>query len=176
MDLEQNLLIDADRLREVMALGGRAEITVRSRNTGKHVRVVLTAKQLKANGGYVSRATIRGRVGIEDADTVFANDPTLDFHEGGLAALYRRGRYAGRIFTNTKDEARAWTARMLLEVARGNGVFPDACEVFLATKCAMCGHSLTDPESITRGIGPECYGRATESQPLPHHQTKMVAA
>lgn len=27
--------------------------------------------------------------------------------------------------------------------------------------CSCCGRTLTDPESIARGIGPECYGRTT---------------
>jgi hypothetical protein len=35
--------------------------------------------------------------------------------------------------------------------------------------CGVCGRTLTDPESIERGIGPECFGKATDSQ----HQVKQ---
>lgn len=27
------------------------------------------------------------------------------------------------------------------------------------SKCQKCGRKLTDPESIKRGYGPECWGR-----------------
>jgi hypothetical protein len=29
-----------------------------------------------------------------------------------------------------------------------------------ATRCKKCGRTLRDPESIARGMGPECVGRA----------------
>jgi hypothetical protein len=38
--------------------------------------------------------------------------------------------------------------------------------------CGVCGRTLTDPESIDRGIGPECYGKQTGSQ----HQVKKSNA
>lgn len=34
-------------------------------------------------------------------------------------------------------------------------------EVHEEAVCGMCGLELTDPESIERGIGPTCYGKAT---------------
>jgi Family of unknown function (DUF6011) len=33
------------------------------------------------------------------------------------------------------------------------------CEIFHEGKCCRCGRKLTTPESITRGIGPECAKR-----------------
>lgn len=35
-----------------------------------------------------------------------------------------------------------------------------------ADTCACCGRKLTDPESIARGIGPECAGRATGTRTI----------
>lgn len=35
-----------------------------------------------------------------------------------------------------------------------------------ADTCACCGRKLTDPESIARGIGPECYGKATGTRTI----------
>jgi hypothetical protein len=32
--------------------------------------------------------------------------------------------------------------------------------------CGACGRELTDPESIRRGIGPECYGKQTGSKTI----------
>lgn len=33
--------------------------------------------------------------------------------------------------------------------------------------CSMCGRTLTDPVSIERGIGPECFGKATDAKVIP---------
>lgn len=31
--------------------------------------------------------------------------------------------------------------------------------------CTHCGRTLTDPESVKKGIGPECEGRAARGEP-----------
>lgn len=36
-------------------------------------------------------------------------------------------------------------------------VWPTTCHFYKSGKCACCGRKLTTPESIERGIGPECY-------------------
>lgn len=41
-------------------------------------------------------------------------------------------------------------------------------EVAEESRCGVCGRELTDPVSIGRGIGPECYGKLTGSR----HQQK----
>lgn len=174
MDAEQ-VLIDAPRLREVMALGGRAEITVRSLKSDQHVRVTLAAKKRGEDGRFISRAKSAGRVGTEDADVIFANDPARDFMSSGLAKLCRTGKFAGRIFKDTQDANRAWTAQMLLQAVTGEREdFPESAEVFLASKCCACGKTLSDPESIIRGIGPECRGKSTGSKALPQ-QMAVIA-
>ena len=63
---------------------------------------------------------------------------------------------------------RAWTAEKVLSYARGGYDLAAVADVFLATKCAVCGKKLEDPTSIERGIGPECYGRQTGSKNAPH--------
>lgn len=51
-----------------------------------------------------------------------------------------------------------------------NGVLPTpsngSVEVVESDNCGMCGRTLTDPESIARGIGPECFGRATGTRTI----------
>ena len=32
-------------------------------------------------------------------------------------------------------------------------------ELVDAGRCARCGRRLTDPQSLERGIGPDCYGK-----------------
>lgn len=44
-----------------------------------------------------------------------------------------------------------WTWRRLR-----NNVLPDTLEIWHEGKCGRCGRTLTVPESIERGLGPEC--------------------
>lgn len=34
---------------------------------------------------------------------------------------------------------------------------PEPAEVWHEGRCGRCGRALTDPESIARGLGPECW-------------------
>lgn len=46
------------------------------------------------------------------------------------------------------------------------GVTPTGWQVRSADACGRCGRELTDPESIARGIGPDCFGQMTRAQHL----------
>lgn len=37
--------------------------------------------------------------------------------------------------------------------------YPDSCKMYPSGHCARCGRLLTTPESIERGLGPECCKR-----------------
>ncbi len=39
------------------------------------------------------------------------------------------------------------------------GEMPSDADVMHEGRCGVCGRALTVPESIERGIGPECFGR-----------------
>lgn len=158
---------DGPRIREMLETGGRAVVTVRSLATKKHVTVLLYARKRKDGGkGFVSRATTAGRVGMGDADCVEARDPDRDYPDN----------YVGRFYTNDgewrsgkeADPSRAWTAEKVMAYAVGGYPLRDQAEVYVSCECAMCGRPLTDPVSIERGIGPECYGKVTGSKAAPH--------
>lgn len=40
-----------------------------------------------------------------------------------------------------------------------NGTLPEFFHMFHEGRCGICGKTLTDPESIKRGYGPDCWGR-----------------
>lgn len=46
---------------------------------------------------------------------------------------------------------------VLRHVARGQ--LPPDCSVYHEGRCGVCARALTVPESIERGIGPECWGK-----------------
>lgn len=157
----------ADGIREALTHGGRAVVSVRSKRSGEHVTVVLSCRAQKPGGsGYVSRATRAGRVGIEDAYCVEARDEAAEYPEN----------YVGRLYTNDgawragreADRLRAWTAEKVLAYALGGYPLDQQAEVFISTSCSYCGKRLTDPVSVERGVGPECYGKATGSRMAAH--------
>jgi hypothetical protein len=49
-------------------------------------------------------------------------------------------------------------------------------EVVESDNCGMCGRVLSDPVSIERGIGPECFGRATGGRTITGRGRATAAA
>jgi len=49
--------------------------------------------------------------------------------------------------------------RWALSKAFGDKQIPDGYQIRHEGKCGCCGRTLTVPESLDRGIGPECWGR-----------------
>jgi hypothetical protein len=149
-----------DQIREALENGGRARVTVRSGRTGAHVKLIMTAR-LRQGDRFVPRNQRAGRVGIGEATVLEVRDAAREYPENYVGRLYldtgewRSGREA--------DRARVWAAEAVIAYAL-NGAHYAQTEFFLATQCSHCGHKLEDPISIQRGIGPECYGRATGSR------------
>lgn len=159
------VVADPERVRHALEHGGRAVVTVRSWKSGKHVTIVLVARKRRPEGsGWVPRNTSAGRVGIGEADAIEARDPELEYPDN----------YVGRFYLDTgewragkdADGARVWTAERVIAYALAGQDLQS--EVFLASQCSYCGKQLTDPESIERGIGPECYGKHTKSKMQKH--------
>jgi hypothetical protein len=152
-----------ERFLEALKAGGRAVITVRSKKTGAHVTLCYVAKKKEVDGrGYVSRATIAGRVGLDDADVIFVDDPTLDWEDGKVGTfVLGTGEWKP---AKGADPARLWGASKAFAWAHGSFDLDAKAEVFIELSCSFCGKPLTDPVSIERGVGPDCWGRHTGSK------------
>lgn len=57
---------------------------------------------------------------------------------------------------NTQD-LRCKMFRAFLKLLRTEETLPKSCEFYPSNNCGHCGRLLTTPESIIRGIGPECW-------------------
>lgn len=47
--------------------------------------------------------------------------------------------------------------KYLLQFLCTEDELPDSCKFYPSGRCGRCGRMLTTPESVERGIGPECY-------------------
>ena len=89
------------------------------------------------------------------------HDGAVYVHEGTYVQV-RKSKTSGRFY------AKSWNGRSF-EYAAGlvfkltSAMLATEAELELFghtyTVCAVCGRTLTNPESITRGIGPICWGR-----------------
>ncbi len=140
-----------------MLAAGRLTLTFRS-PTGTHLTV--TAK---------CRAPKDGQSRWASCPEAEAKIIIFEVPSGGATWNDRIGKMTARGFTAEPgaDPTRLWCVRQLLRYAAGQPM-PDGLEVREEDLCGCCGRALTDPVSIDRGIGPDCYGRKTGSK----HETR----
>lgn len=135
---------------------GRVVATVVSRRSGKHVTVQLRAKR-KSGRRFASCE-------LNEAERIYLDVPG-EGRSTEIGCLHLVGKWRGKIlppWEGTLDDARLWAARRVLDVAHGRAsVADEQAEILEGKLCLMCGRELTDPESIERNIGPECWRKAT---------------
>lgn len=129
------------------ALAGNAIFTLRSKATGE--RFTFRVRQPRDDTPHFV-ALLRGP------------DNTSDYSY--LGTIYRDGRYKhGKRSPIGPDapSARAfdWFWRRLEA-----GLLHEKLEIWHEGRCGRCGRLLTVPESVARGIGPDCAGRMGEKQ------------
>lgn len=129
------------------ALAGKARFTLESRKTGVHFTYQVDAGN--AEGSIHHVAVLTG----PSNETDYQYLGTL-FPRVGRAPEFMHGTKSriGRDAPSAKAFAWAWR-----HIARGE--LPPECEVHHGGRCGVCRRALTVPESVTRGIGPECAAR-----------------
>jgi hypothetical protein len=151
-----------------MFSAGDVRVTVTERGGGDHITIRF--KAILDNREGEGRNWLR--VPLNEATHVFIEVPNAsgDWPDK-IGVFYPR---TGKFFEDTnadpeRIEAATLAARWLNE---GEERKPRVGNHRLQEEsyCGVCGRLLTDPESIDRGIGPECFGRQTGS----HHQVKTT--
>lgn len=120
-------------------LAGKATFTVRSEKTGDHLTFSVR-KWAKAKNGTMHFVSVR--TGNDFAKVGFIADGK-DYWLGKHAEL-------------PTDDKRIKAFRYVFDNLRHHQRMPPKCEVWHEGVCGRCCRPLTDPESIARGIGPEC--------------------
>ena len=148
--------VTADTRAGRMLLAGRLTATVTSPRTGDHITIQFVGKQKTDAGGWKN-------VPLCSASHVFVKVPNPDGFGDKVGTIYPKN---GTFYAdNNADPARVFAMR---EVVAHVTEQAHRCEVVEESRCGKCGRELTDPISIERGVGPECYGSHTGSK----HQSK----
>lgn len=138
--------IDNGTTARTFALAGNARMTLVSVKTGTRFTFRIKAKEVAKDQApnppwFVSLLTGRDN----GSDYTFMG--TI-FEDG---VTYRHGRKSVVTADAASAKGFAWAWSFLAK-----GELPPECEVWHEDKCGRCGRALTVPESILRGIGPEC--------------------
>lgn len=135
----------ADAKRFVTA--GNAIFTLQSRKTG-------------------SRYTYRARAGKSDGDhpaptflqLLTGPDNTSDYTY--LGVINNTGTFhLTRNSKLTMEAPSVRAAKFFCDIVLVGGKLPEALEVRHEGRCCRCNRLLTVPESVDRGIGPECWAK-----------------
>lgn len=119
-------------------LAGKATFTVKSEVTGEHLTFQVRNWK-KAKHGTLHFVSVRT-----------GND------YASIGAIRDRNSFSlGKRADLPFDDKRVRGFRYIFEHLQAKRL-PPKCEVWHEGQCGRCNRPLTDPESIARGIGPEC--------------------
>ncbi len=122
-------------------LAGKATVTLKSEATGDHLTFQVR-KWKKAKNGSMHFVSVR--TGNDYANVGIVTDNVN----------FTRGRKSDFEFDAKEVKAFRYFFGHLCQHH-----LPPKCEVWHEGQCGRCGRPLTDPESIARGIGPDCLAK-----------------
>jgi hypothetical protein len=134
------------------ALAGKATVTIESLKTGAHY----TYKIEKAKSGSAWFVSVLSGPSNETDFTymgmLFSSEQKTWFgHNGTEFRLTKKSRY-------TDDAVCVRAFRFFWRFVEA-GAMPQDMNVRHSGACGRCGRTLTTPESLDRGIGPECANK-----------------
>ena len=136
-------------LSEKFLLAGRAVFTV-SNPKGDHYtfKVRRVESEWPKFSGKMS-TTYFVNAKVSGTDHPYGYIGILDTAKGTIKCTAK-----SEFLPGTKEyDVAAWACQSVLN----SKMIPDGYHIEHAGRCGKCGRQLTDPESIQRGIGPECW-------------------
>lgn len=122
--------------------------------------VTLVSLKTSTRYTYRVRASKDGKVNF--VFVMYGNDNESDYVYIGIirGTTFMRTAKSKIPVNDVRLNAFAWVHAQLAD-----GQLPETLQVWHEGKCGRCGHKLTVPESIERGIGPEC---------IKHHHPQQI--
>lgn len=148
---------------------GDVRVTVTSSRTGEHITI-----RFKAHRKDEAGKKRWPRCPLAEASHVFVEVPNPDGWGDKVGTFYPE---SGRWFADDHaDPARVWAAAEAARWLDASEQASPQATYLEESRCGRCARRLTDPVSIERGIGPECYGKETGSQhEVKHPKAAQVA-
>jgi hypothetical protein len=133
-------------------MAGKAIITIRSVKTGTRFTYRLRLKEPEEG----QNGTQRGPVTFVGVLTGPENTSNYQYlgHIFSTQGVYWHGRKSKISKDAPAAKAFDWTFKQLSQ-----GKLPDVLEIWHEGSCGRCGRTLTVPESISSGFGPECVSK-----------------
>jgi len=148
-------LVNPLALRDLF-FAGRARLTFRNQDKGTHMTVHVKQAKDKADRTkklpiyFVSISLLGdGDTGYIFAGTIFSDSGKVKLAKG-ISWNDRMGQVMRFIVSALRDP----------EILRQKNV-----ALFHEGKCCRCGLPLTNPQSIDRGLGDDCYGKVEKVEP-----------
>jgi hypothetical protein len=153
---ERELTAVEDTLRYIHA--GNATFTIRSKETGTRFTYKVVNPERKKDSKFVP---FNKNQKVWFVKVLTGSDNNSSYRYLGMLSEAANGE---RTFKFTKaspnpeaqsSKAFAWSYRNLATLKR----MPPKVEIWHSGRCGCCGRLLTVPESIERGLGPECASK-----------------
>jgi hypothetical protein len=128
-------------------LGGKATFTVQNNQTGEHRTYKIRKPEPTAQ--WPNPAWFIKQMTGTDNESHYSYIGKID-PQTGAVTLTRASKFSEG---SPVVKAARW---VVSHVILGLQV-PDQIDIRHAGKCGRCGRTLTTPESLTRGVGPECW-------------------
>lgn len=138
------------RARE-FTFAGNAYLTLKSMATGTRFTYRLARKEARDGGGFIYH--VSGLTG-----------PDNDQHYAYLGTIWQeRQLRRGRRSVISVDAPIVRAFMFYLKMLWKAPCIPSSLEVWHDGRCGRCGRHLTVPESVARGIGPDCAGQMADA-------------
>lgn len=129
---------------------GALTVTVTSKASMRHLTLRFRCRKKSESGKWIT-------VPFDQATHLFVEDYDWEM----IATVYPNTGILR--FAPKTTEAARWCVIAVLRLVNGDYSVEREAEFEPDDICIRCGRPLTDPESIERGFGPECFGMATSS-------------
>jgi len=141
------------QLKDVRAyvFGGRGAFTLVSKETGNRLTFRTERKEVVGGDGEVEKV-------LHFVSVLTGPDNTEDYAFLGTIfdfGAYRHGKKSRIDKGAASNKAFEWFWRFVHDCGR----LPSTMEFWHEGKCARCGRALTDPSSISTGLGPVCASK-----------------
>lgn len=133
-----------DNLIKPFILGGNALFTIKSNVTGMHYTYRVRRSTKKPNI-YI--------IYLQNQQSIYC----------GYFSIYNKSISYYKTKEKSTFDQYSKQIIALLWVVKNSTQISGKVEVFHEGRCACCGRTLTDPVSIERGVGPDCYRKLNQN-------------